>query len=62
MLTSFKNPAVQGVLLGQARHLLTAAATYLVTTGYLEATNVETFVGIVMYAGVALWSAVAKKG
>lgn len=55
------NVMLKQVLLGQLRHLLTAGATWLVTVGYLDASMVDSLVGIVVYIIVAGWSAFEKK-
>ena len=50
------------LILGQLRHLLTVGAGALVAYGYVEASNTEALVGIVLYAIGAGLSALDKKG
>lgn len=48
-------------ILGIARHLMTAVGTALATTGWIEAGQVETFVGAaVALIGIA-WSVIEKR-
>jgi len=52
---------MKSIILGQARHLLTAAAGVLVTNGYLQAAYTEAFVGIAIGLLGAGWSAIEKQ-
>ena len=47
--------------LGQLRHLLSAFAAVFVSKGYLEASMADAAVGIVVYAGAAVWSGFEKR-
>lgn len=57
-----KNTIIKRVVFGQLRHLLTVGAGVLVSKGYLDASMVESFVGILLGLAGAGWSAVDKKG
>ena len=52
---------VKNTLFGQVRHALTGVGAAFVAFGYMEQSMVEPFVGIVMYAGMAGWSAWEKR-
>lgn len=49
------------IALGQLRHLLTAGAGVMVTSGYLAAEHEQAAIGIVMGLAGALWSFIDKK-
>jgi hypothetical protein len=52
----------QAVILGLARHVLTALGGYLVAKGLLDPAAVESIVGAVLTLGGVVWSAQSKKG
>lgn len=54
---TFINPQIDGLL----RHILTAAAGFLVGSGYIPATSVEGVVTAVATIATVIWSIVSKK-
>jgi hypothetical protein len=56
-----KSPALLSIVNGQLRHVGTLAAGSLVTHGWVDGSDTEKVIGIVVAIGVMIWSAVAKK-
>ncbi len=54
---TFINPQIDGLL----RHVLTAAAGFLVGSGYIPATSVEGVVTAIATLATVVWSIVSKK-
>jgi hypothetical protein len=50
------------IILGFARHLLTAAGGFLVAKGNFDAADVDTIVGAAVALAGAVWSALDKRG
>jgi hypothetical protein len=47
-------------ILAIVRHVLSAVAAWLATTGYLEASQVQGFVGAVIFLITVVWSVINK--
>jgi hypothetical protein len=50
------------IILGFARHLLTAAGGFLVAKGNFDAADLDTIVGAAVTLAGAVWSALDKRG
>lgn len=57
----FTSPVLQPILMGQLRHLVTAGGTALATSGWIEGSQVSTFVGAVIALTSLALSAISKK-
>lgn len=55
------SPALQPVIMGQMRHLVTVGGTALATGGYIEGSDISAFAGAVMVLLSLVMSAIAKK-
>ena len=62
MLKSILNsPALQPIISGQLRHAGSFVAGALATSGWIEGSDIEKVVGIVVAIGVMVMSAISKK-
>ena len=62
MLKSLLNaPALQPIISGQIRHLVTVGGTWLAANGYIGGSEIEALTGAVMVIVMMVWSAVSKK-
>ena len=62
MLKSILNsPALQPIIMGQIRHLVTMGGTALATSGYIGGSDAVVVTGAVMALIAVIWSAIAKK-
>lgn len=55
------SPALQPIISGQLRHLGTIAAASLATHGWIEGSDTEKVVGIIVAIGIMILSAISKK-